>query len=60
MKILQLNLKRGKENLDLLMQTVRGGGPMCCSLLSNTNGPKTLLDTRMHHGGLRSLFVAVL
>ena len=32
---------------------------MCCSLVSNTNGPKTLLGTRMHHGGLVcSLFEA--
>ena len=22
---------------------------MCCSFVSNTNGPKTLLGTRMHH-----------
>ena len=24
---------------------------MCCSLVSNTSGPKTLLGTRMHQGG---------
>ena len=32
---------------------------MCCSLVNNTNGPKTLLGTRMHHGGLGSLSVAL-
>ena len=38
----------------------RKEGPMCCSLVSNTNGPKTLLGNRMHHEGLGSLFVALI
>ena len=33
---------------------------MCGSLVSNINGPKTLLGTRMHHGGLGSFFVALI
>ena len=36
------------------------GGPLYCSLVSNKNGPKTLLRTRMHQGGLRSLFAALI
>ena len=32
---------------------------MCCSLVSNTNGPKTLLGIRINHGGLGSLFVTL-
>ena len=36
------------------------GGPMCCSLVSNTNGLKTLLGTRMHQGGLGSLSAALI
>ena len=36
------------------------GGMICCSLVSNTNGPKTRFGTRMHHGGLGSLFVALI
>ena len=35
------------------------GGPMSCSLVSNTNGRKTLLGIRMHHGDVGSLFVAL-
>ena len=33
---------------------------MCCSLVSNTNGLKTLLGSRMHQGGLGSLFAALI
>ena len=33
---------------------------MCCSSVSNTNGPKTLLGTRLRHGGLRSLLTALI
>ena len=36
------------------------GGPMCCSLMSNKNGPKTLIGTRMHQGSLGSLFAALI
>ena len=36
------------------------GGPMCYSLVSNTNGPKTLLGTRINQGGLGSLSAAVI
>ena len=44
MKFLRLNLERGKEAQDLLMQTAR----------------KTMLGTRMHYGRLGSLFVALI
>ena len=60
MKFLQLNLGRGKEAQNLLNQTAKERGADGCSLVSNTNGPKTLLGTRMHHGGLGSLFVALI
>ena len=42
------------------MQTARERGPMCCSLVSSTSGPKTLLGIRMHQGGPASLFVTLI
>ena len=49
LKFLQLNLGRGKEAQNLLMQTAR-----------ERSGPKTLLGIRMHQGGLGSLFAALI
>ena len=60
LKSLQLKLGRGKDAQDLLMQTARERGLMFCSLVSNTNGPKTLSVNRMHQGGPASLFVALI
>ena len=60
MKFLQLNLGRGKDAQDLLMQTARERGPMYYSLVSSTNGLKTLLGFRMYQGGPASLFVALI
>ena len=59
-KFLQLNLGRGKEAQNLIMQAAGRGEPMCCSIVGNTNGPKTLLGTRIHQGGLGSLFAALI
>ena len=60
MKFLQLNLGRGKEAQNLMMQTARERGADVLLISEQQNGPKTLLGTRMHHGGLGSLFVAVI
>ena len=38
----------------------RRGGPLCCSLVSSTNGPKTLLGTRIQQGRMGSLFAALI
>ena len=59
-KFLQLNLGRWRDAQDLLMQTARERGPMCCSLVSSTNGLKTLFGFRMHQGGPASFFVALI
>ena len=60
MKFLQFNLGRGKEAQDLLMQTARErrADVLLIDQTARTNGLKTLLGTRLHHGGLGSLFVA--
>ena len=60
MKFLKINLGRGKDALELLMQTARERGPMYCSLVSSTNGLRTLLGFRMHQGGPSSLFVTLI
>ena len=49
LKFLQINLGRGKDVQDLLMQTAREkGGPMYCSLVSSKNGLKIQPDIRIY------------
>ena len=52
--------ERGKMPRTFRYRMPGRGGPMYCSLLSSTNGLKTLLGIRIHQEGPASLFVALI
>ena len=60
MKFLQLNLGRGKEAQNLLMQSAKGRGADVLLISKQHKWSENSGGTRIHHGGLGSLFVAVI